>query len=101
MKNTIALSAGLVILTGLGLAFADTAVKTGPVQAPSVKQQEGKIREFKDILFRLVRQDEYLDEALETLDSSSGPAGIEDISALNISLKAIAKNLRHISTLNC
>jgi len=100
MKNKIALSTGLILLTGLGLAFAGTTVKTSPAGAAAVKQEDAKVREFKDILFKLVRQDEYLDEAIETLDSSSGPADVQDISALGVSLKVIAKNLKHISALN-
>lgn len=100
MKNKIALSAGLILLSGLGLAFAGTAVKTSPVGTAAVKQEDAKIKEFKDILFKLVRQDEYLDEAIETLDSSAGPADVQDISALGVSLKVIAKNLKHISALN-
>jgi hypothetical protein len=100
MKNRSILSAGLILIAGLGLAFAGTAEKTVLVQTPSVKQQDGKVKEFKDILFKLVRQDEYLDEALETLDSSSGPAGAEDLAALGVSLKSIAGNLKHISALN-
>ena len=100
MKNKIALSAGLILLSGLGLAFAGTTVKTSPAGTAAVKQEDAKVKEFKDILFKLVRQDEYLDEAIETLDSSAGPADIQDISALGVSLKVIAKNLKHISALN-
>jgi len=99
MKIKFAISAGLVLFSGLGLAFADTAVKTASVPAPSVKQ-DAKVKEFKDILFKLVRQDEYLDEAIETLDSSRGPATPEEISALGVSLNSIAKNLKHVSALN-
>lgn len=117
MKNIFALSAGLMLLAGLGPVFADTAVKSAPVQAAQAKQHDAKVMEFKDILFKLVRQDEFLDEAIETLDSHrcdgnsslrggsltlacGGPAGLEEISALNVSLKAISGNLRHISSLN-
>lgn len=100
MKNKFALSAGLVLLAGMGLAFADTAEKTAaPVQA-SVSQEEAKVKEFKDILFKLVRQDEYLDEAIETLDTSSSRPTTQDLSALGISLKSIAKNLNLVSALN-
>ena len=100
MKNKIALSAGLILLSGLGLAFAGTAATTSTAGAATVRQEDAKVREFKDILFKLVRQDEYLDEAIETLDSSAGPADVQDISALGVSLKVIAKNLKHISALN-
>ncbi|MEK7722077.1 MAG: hypothetical protein AAB359_06775 [Elusimicrobiota bacterium] len=100
MKNKLALSAGFMLLTGLGLTFADAAKKTAPVQAPVVKQDDAKIKRFKGILFKLVRQDEYLDEAIETLDSAGGPVGAENISALSVGLKAIAENLNRVSALN-
>lgn len=90
-----------MLLTGLAPVFADTAAVTNtPAQAAAAKQHNAKVMEFKDILFKLVRQDEFLDEAIETLDSTNNPAGPEDISALNVSLRAISKNLRHISALN-
>ncbi|MDO8806111.1 MAG: hypothetical protein Q7R35_16980 [Elusimicrobiota bacterium] len=117
MKIKFALSAGLILLSGLGLAFAGAAAKTAPVQATAAQQQDAKIKEFKDILFKLVRQDEYLDEAIETLDSHrcdgnsslrggsltlacGAPVELQDISALGVSLKAIANNLNHVSALN-
>lgn len=99
MKNKIALSAGLVLLSGLGFAFAKDA--KAPVQQPAaVTQEDAKVREFKDILFKLVRQDEYLDEAIETLDSSSGRPGTRELAALGVSLKSISKNLNAVSALN-
>lgn len=98
MNNKFALTAGLVLFAGLGLAFAAPAVKT-PADS-GVKVESPKVKEFKDILFKLVRQDEYLDEAVETLDTANGRLTVEDLSALRISLKSIASNLRHISALN-
>lgn len=98
MKNKFALTAGLVLFAGLGLAFAAPAVKT-PADS-GVKAESPKVKEFKDILFKLVRQDEYLDEAVETLDTANGRLTVEDLSALRVSLKSIANNLRHISALN-
>jgi len=100
MKIKFALSAGLILLSGLGLAFAGAAEKAAFVQSPAVVQKDAKVKEFKDILFKLVRQDEYLDEAIETLDSSGGPVDAQDISAIGFSLKSIARNLNHVSTLN-
>jgi hypothetical protein len=98
MKIKFALSAGLVLLSGLGLAFAGDA-KTAAVPA-AVTQEDAKVKEFKDILFKLVRQDEYLDEAIESLDSSAARPGAQELAAIGISLKSIAKNLNHVSALN-
>jgi hypothetical protein len=100
MKNKIALTAGLILLSGLGLAFAGADAKTSAKAAPEVKQEDAKVTEFKDILFKLVRQDEYLDEAIETLDSSKGRLSSHDISAMGLSLKMIAGNLNRVSALN-
>jgi len=98
MKNRFALTAGLILLAGMGLAFAGPAAKTPA--APEVKAENPKVKEFKDILFKLVRQDEYLDEAIETLDTANGKMSVEDLSAMGVSLKSISNNLRHISALN-
>ncbi len=100
MKNIFTLSAGLVLLAGMGLAFGATPAKTAGAAAPAVTKEDVKVNEFKDILFKLVRQDEYLDEAIETLDSSNGKMNLQDISAMSVSLKTIANNLKHVSALN-
>ncbi len=97
MKIKFAFSAALVLLTGLGLAFAGTPAKTAA--APAVKE-DAKTREYKDILFKLVRQDEYLDEALETFDAAKGRMSAHDLSAMGLSLKMIADNLNRVSALN-
>ncbi len=99
MKNKIALTAGLILLSGLGLAFAGAEAKAAPKAAPEVKQEDAKVTEFKGILFKLVRQDEYLDEAIETLDSSKRLSA-HDLSAMGLSLKMIAGNLNRVSVLN-
>lgn len=99
MKNKFALTAGLILLSGLGLAFAGADAKTAPKAAPEVKQEDAKVSEFKGILFKLVRQDEYLDEAIETLDSSKRLSA-HDLSAMGLSLKMIAGNLNRVSVLN-
>lgn len=100
MKIKIALSAGLILLSGLGLAFASTAEKAGLVQTPAVNQKDAKVKDFKEMLSKLVRQDESLDEAIETLDPDNGPVAAGDITAIGFSLKSIAKNLNTISALN-
>ncbi|MCM2268222.1 MAG: hypothetical protein NDI60_10675 [Elusimicrobiales bacterium] len=99
MKNRIALSAGLLVIAGLGLAFA-AAPAPAPAPQAAAAQEDPKAREFKDILFKLVRQDEYLDEALETLDSASPRMSAHDLSAMGLSLKMISNNLRHVAALN-
>ena len=100
MKNKFALTAGLILLSGLGLAFAGTDAKAAAAAAPVVKQEDAKVTEFKGILFKLVRQDEYLDEAIETLDSAKGRLSTHDLSAMGLSLKMIAGNLNRVSALN-
>ncbi|MBI5743997.1 MAG: hypothetical protein HY952_05560 [Elusimicrobia bacterium] len=98
MMKRFALSAGLVLLAGMGLAFA---AKTEAAPAPAAAVQEDpKAREFKNILFKLVRQDEYLDEALDTLDASKGRLSAHDASAMGLSLKMIAGNLKQVAALN-
>lgn len=97
MKNKFMLSAALVLISGLGLAFAAPAAGT---QAAAAAVENPKVKEFKDILFKLVRQDEYLDEAIETLDTAGSKPGADELAALRVSLKTITVNLRHISALN-
>lgn len=100
MKNKFAFSAGILMFAGLGLAFAAAEEKTPAAQPAAVVQEDAKAKQFKDILFKLVRQDEYLDEALETIDSSNGRMSSHDLSAMGLSLKMIANNLRHVAALN-
>jgi len=101
MNKKFALSAILVFVTGLGLAFAGVQKPALPgTPSTEVKQEDPKAREFKDILFKLVRQDEYLDEALETIDASNGRMSAHDLSAMGLSLKMISNNLRYVSSRN-
>lgn len=99
MKNKFMLSAALVLFSGLGLAFAapDAAANQA---AAAVTAENPKVKEFKDILFKLVRQDEYLDEAIETLDTAGGKPGVDELAALRVSLKTITGNIRHIAALS-
>ncbi|HAT72235.1 MAG TPA: hypothetical protein DCS63_05405 [Elusimicrobia bacterium] len=100
MKIKFALSAGLVITAGMGLAFASSAGKAAAAQTPAASQEDAKTREYKDVLFKLVRQDEYLDEALETLGAANGRMSAHDLSAVGLSLKMIAGNLNRVSSIN-
>ncbi len=96
MKTKILFSAGLIILSGLGLAFADSPAKN-QAQVPELRP-ESEPKEFKGILSKLVRQDEYLDEAIEMLDTS-GRISPDKISAAGLSLKIIAGNLDSVSAM--
>ncbi|OGR61049.1 MAG: hypothetical protein A2X34_01105 [Elusimicrobia bacterium GWC2_51_8] len=80
------------------VTVADDA--SGPRQASVSPEQEAKVKRMKDILFRLVRQDEYLDEAIETLDTPNAKPAAADIFALSLSLKMIKGNLDHVTALN-
>ncbi len=88
------------MLAGLGLAFAAPEAKTAAAPAQAAAGESAKTSQFKDILIKLVRQDEYLDEALETLDSSNGRLSAHDLSAMGLSLKMISNNLKHVAALN-
>lgn len=91
------------IFAGLVPAGAADQAAVYPGQAARTETaavNEAKTKEMKDILFKLVRQDEYLDEAIETLDSRDASLTAEDISAIGLSLKLIKNNLEHISALN-
>ncbi len=55
---------------------------------------------LKDILFKLVRQDEILDEAIETLEGANGPVTVKGLDGIKKTLGVVRKNLDHISWLN-
>lgn len=97
MINRIAISAALILAVGVGVPFAKG--EAAPQQEQGV-QETPQVKVFNDILFKLVRQDEYLDEALEILDTASGRPGVQDLAALRVSLKTVTNNLRHIDALN-
>lgn len=55
---------------------------------------------LKDILFKLVRQDEILDEAVETLEGANGRVTLKELAGVRNTLAAVRKNLDHVSWLN-
>ncbi len=55
---------------------------------------------LRDILTKLMRQDELLDEAVENLQGANGPVTVKDLSAVRNALRVVRKNLDHISWLN-
>ena len=99
VKSTIA--AALTVIFSVGAVFANTAA---PVPAAdtqtAVAAENPKVKELKGILFKLVRQDEYLDETIDTLDSANGKFSLDDITALGLGLKMIKGNLDAISAMN-
>ncbi|KAF0125656.1 MAG: hypothetical protein FD189_1206 [Elusimicrobia bacterium] len=60
----------------------------------------GDLSGLKDILFKLVRQDELLDEAIENLEGASGPVTVKGLAGIKKTLGVVRKNLDHISWLN-
>ncbi|PIU17810.1 MAG: hypothetical protein COT18_12060 [Elusimicrobia bacterium CG08_land_8_20_14_0_20_59_10] len=100
MKIKFPLLAALLILTGMSLAFAGAPVKTMVVRQNPVPQAAADPdKNVKDILFKLVRQDEYLDEALERLDSEKPPSA-KELSSLSLNLKHVTASLGQASALN-
>ena len=99
MKNSLFISAALLLIGGTVPALAGSA-KAAAQPAAAVSSEDAKTKEFKDILFKLVRQDEYLDESIEMLDTSTGRPGADDLAALGVSLRTISNNLRHVAELN-
>jgi len=100
MKIKIILSVLIVTASGLGLAFAGVPAATMVVKQNPVPQAAAdKSGEFKEILVKLVHQDEYLDEAIESLGAKKDLTA-HDLSALGLNLKMITNNLKHISALN-
>lgn len=106
MQTRSALAGFFISIFAVSTALANTADKAATYPGTPANTQataaatEAKTKEMKDILFKLVRQDEYLDEAIETLDSKTTYLTAEDISAVGLSLKLIKNNLEHIATLN-
>ena len=99
MKIKIILSALIVTVSGLGLAFAGTPAAIAVKQAPAPQAAADKSGEFKEILVKLVHQDEFLDTAIESLGNKKDLTA-HDLAAIGLNLKLIAGNLNSISALN-
>ncbi|MDT8287932.1 MAG: hypothetical protein RQ748_12555, partial [Elusimicrobiales bacterium] len=61
---------------------------------------DGGLPVLKDILSKLVRQDELLDETIENLEGAGGPVTAGDLADIKRTLRVVRKNLDHISWLN-
>lgn len=101
MKFKLATSAAIMIILSVSLSFGtDTPGERRRSGSGVSSTQESKVKQMKDILFKLVRQDEYLDEAIETLDTANPKFTAHDISALSLRLKLIKGNLDNVAALN-
>ena len=109
--KTISAIAALTIIFAAGAAFAAPAANSSPASAKTpaaVKTDANTVNEadsvqtarIKNILLKLVNQDEYLDETIETLESSNRKLSAHDISALGLNLKIVKNDLDAISALN-
>ena len=98
MKIRAAITAALTVLFAISAVFAK-AVPAADAQS-AVSAENPRIKELKNILFKLVRQDEYLDETIDTLDSAAGKLSLDDISALGLGLRMIKGNLDALSAMN-
>jgi len=99
MKMKSAIAAVLTVILSVSAVFAKTVPVAADAQS-AVTAENPRVKELKGILFKLVRQDEYLDETIDTLDSANGKLSLDDISALGLGLKMIKGNLDAISALN-
>ncbi len=99
MKMRSAIAAALTVILSVSAVFAKTVPVAADAQS-AVTAENPRVKELKGILFKLVRQDEYLDETIDTLDSANGKLSLDDISALGLGLKMIKGNLDAISALN-
>ncbi|MFA6433100.1 MAG: hypothetical protein WCW52_00245 [Elusimicrobiales bacterium] len=110
MRTLSAAAATLAVIFTAGAAFAGaaTASPAAPPPAAAAKTgaagtagpQAGHAAEMKSILAKLVRQDDYLDEAIDTLDSSDKKLSAHDLTALSLSFKIIKKDLDAVSAMN-
>ncbi|HAH31050.1 MAG TPA: hypothetical protein DCL44_01915 [Elusimicrobia bacterium] len=103
MKFKFVLPAAIVTVLGVSLAFGSVTTKKtvrSAEQTVAAAAKAEKLKQMKDILFKLVRQDEYLDEVIETLDTANARLTAQDISALSLRLKIIQVNLDNTAALN-
>ncbi len=100
MKMEAPLAATLTVIFAVSAVFANAGAPAAAKTQSAATAVSPRVKELKSILGKLVRQDEYLDEAIDILDSANGKLSPDDISALGLSLKLINGNLDVISALN-
>lgn len=99
MKVRTSLAAAFTVIFSVGALFPGSAPAAAGTQSAAAAASP-RAKKMKAILSRLVRQDEYLDETIDILDSANGNFSPDDISTLHLSLKMIKGNLDTISDLN-
>ncbi len=101
MKNTI-ISFSAAVLVAASAGFAAAGQKKGAVQDPAMTAArtngDASVKELKDTLYRLVRQDESLDGAIAALTAPR--AGEKDLAAVSATLKTVSSSLRYLSARN-
>ncbi|MCX5784351.1 MAG: hypothetical protein NTX59_01550 [Elusimicrobia bacterium] len=103
MKLKFAAAAAIMMVSGVSLSFG-LATPEKSVQpadkAAVVPAQEAQVKQAKDILSRLARQDGYMDEVLKILNTAKTKLTARDISALSLRLTMIQGNLDKVAVLN-
>jgi len=112
MKNTFKAA-----LLAISLSMVFSALHAAPKAAPlygdkadsglngeepggQAVQQPPSTEKLKEILCKLVKQDEYLDETIEDIETKNARLNDDETGAALSSLKLIRKNMEHISYLN-
>ena len=101
MKNlVIFFSAAVLVAAPAG--FAAAGQKKATSQAPAIAaartNEEAGVKELKDTLYKLVRQDESLDGAIAALTAPR--AGAKNLAAVSAALKTVSNDLRYLSARN-
>lgn len=96
--NHIILAVAASFILSCPVSAGETAAK-GSRDTERVSAAGG-LPVLKDILSKLVRQDELLDEAIENLEGAGGPVTVGNLADINKTLRVVRKNLDHISWLN-
>ncbi|HBE89179.1 MAG TPA: hypothetical protein DDW67_08590 [Elusimicrobia bacterium] len=94
----------IILAVAASFVFSCPAAAGEPAAAESQDitrvASAGDLSGLKDILFKLVRQDELLDEAIENLEGANGPVTVKELAGIKKTLGVVRKNLDHISWLN-
>ncbi len=96
IKKLSATTAALILIFAIGAAASSSTTGTTSVNRPDSIQT---VR-MKNTLSKLIRQDDFLDEALETIESANGKLSTHNILALGLSFKIIKNDLDTISAMN-
>lgn len=101
MKNLIiSFSAAVLVAVSAGGAAAGQKKEAVPPPASAAARRNGEasVKEFKDTLYKLVRQDESLDGAIAALTAPRPSA--KDIEAVSAALRAVSNNLKYLDARN-